>query len=97
MYDNQEQVDEIKQQLLQIDPSLEVGGYGINENIVTYVTITLPVKGNSAVIKKLQELGWKKEWREKEKEGVNKGYTRESTRYKGYKMYQRMRLDVPTK
>lgn len=95
MYDNQEQVDEIKQQLLQIDPSLTVGGYGINENIVMYVMITFPVKGNSAVIKKLQGLGWKKEWREKEKEGINKGYAR--TRYKGYKMYQRMRLDLPTK
>lgn len=61
MCNNQKWVDKIQQQLLQIDPSLKVGGYGINKNIVMYVTITLPVKGNSAVIKKLQELGWKKE------------------------------------
>ena len=65
MYDNQNEVDEIEKQIQQIFPNLRISSFGLDENIVINVGITLPVKGNGKVIKRLEELGWKKLCRQK--------------------------------
>lgn len=97
MYDNQKQIEEIQQQLLQVSPDIKIGAVTLKENRATAIEVMIPFNGNSGIIKKLQELGWKKTWREREimAEGVSENYV--TTRYKGYKMYQRMQLGVPTK
>ena len=91
MYDNQNEVDEIEKQIQQIFPNLRISSFGLDENIVINFGITLPVKGNGKVIKRLEELGWKKLCRQKKRTDNNQ-YIR--CQYAGYVMYQCMQLDI---
>lgn len=91
MHDNQEQIDGIEKQIQQISPELSISNYGLNENRIVRVGLTIPIKGNSKVIKKLEELGWKRTLRQKVRTD-NSRYTR--CQYDGYIMKQSMELDI---
>lgn len=91
MYDNQNEIDKIGKMIQQIFPELRISSFGIMGNSVISVGLTIPVKGNSSKIKKLEELGWRKLRREKVRTD-NNGYSR--CQYEGYIMYQSMQLDI---
>lgn len=91
MYDNQNEIDKIKKQIQQIFPELGISSYGLDGNMVTSMGITIPIKGNSKVIKRLEELGWKKLHQKKVRTDNDK-YTR--CQYDGYVMHQIMQLDI---
>lgn len=91
MYDNQKEIDKINEEIKSINPKLELSSFRINGNTVISVGLMLPVKGNSEVIKKLGNIGFKKLYRQKSSE-FNSGYA--SGRYKGYSMYQKMSMDL---
>lgn len=91
MYENQKEVDKIQEQIQQIFPELRISSFILDKNTVTSVGIVLPIKGNSKVIKRLEELGWVKSYRKKVRTD-NDRYTR--CQYDGYIMHQHMQLDV---
>lgn len=91
MYDNQVQIDGIERQMQQIAPELSISGYGIDGNKAVRLSLTLPVKGNRKVIKKLEELGWKKLYQQKVRTD-NAYYTR--CQYDGYIMHQTMQFNI---
>ena len=91
MYDNQEEVDKIEKLIQRISPELSISSYSFDENVIISVGVTIPIKGNSKVIKKLEELGWEKLCRKKVRTDNGK-YLR--CQYEGYVMYQIMRLDL---
>ena len=92
MYDNQKEIDKINEEIKSINPKLELSSFGINGNMVISVGLMFPVKGNSEVIKKLENIGFKKLYRQKTSESFNSGYA--SGKYKGYSMYQKMSMDL---
>ena len=64
MYKNQAEIDRENAFLASIDPSWEIGSYGIGENDVAIsIGIMVPIKGNAAKIRKLEEAGWEKTFR----------------------------------
>ena len=92
MYDNQKEIDKINEEIKSINPKLELSSFGINGNTVISVGLTIPVKGNSEVIKKLENIGFKKLYRQKTLEPFDSGYA--SGRYKGYSIYQKMSMNL---
>jgi hypothetical protein len=92
MYDNQKEIDKINEEIKSIYPKLELSSFGIDGNTVISVGLILPVKGNSEIIKKLENIGFKKCYKYKKSEPFNSGYA--SGRYKGYSMYQKMSMDL---
>lgn len=91
MHDNQNEIDKIEKMIQQIFPELRISSYSLDGNRVTSVGITIPIKGNSKVIKELEELGWKKLYRKKVRTD-NGRYSR--CQYDGYIMHQCMQLDI---
>lgn len=91
MYDNQNEIDKIEKQIQQIFPELRISSYRLDGNVATSVGITIPIKGNSKVIKRLEELGWEKLYRKKVRTDNDK-YIR--CQYDGYVMHQCMQLDI---
>lgn len=91
MYDNQNEIDEIEKLIQQIFPELRISSFGIMGNSAISVGVTIPVKGNSSKIKKLEELGWRKLYRKKVRTD-NDRYSR--CQYDGYAMHQTMQLDI---
>lgn len=92
MYDNQKEIDKINEEIKSIHPKLELSSFGMDGNTIISVGLMLPVKGNSEVIKKLENVGFKKLYRQKSSEPFNSEYS--SGRYKGYSMYQKMSMDL---
>lgn len=99
-YENQEAVDAIQRRLDEIAPGVEIGSYhperkinsfGILEDRIVSVGITIPVKGNAKVIRRLEEEGWEKTWRERTR---NYDAPFSSSSYSGYAMMQRMQLSL---
>lgn len=88
MYDNQKEIDKINEEIKSIDSILKLSSFGMDGNTVISVGLTLPVKGNAEVIKKLENIGFKKFCRYKSYSGY------ESVVYKGYSMYQKMSMDL---
>lgn len=90
MYDNQKEIDRIEKQIQQISPELRVSGLCVSGNRAVNADITIPVKGNGTVIKKLEELGWRKIYRKKVRADKDKCAR---CQYKGYIMHQIMQFD----
>lgn len=64
MYKNQADIDRENAFLASIDPDWKIGSYGIGENDVAIsIGIMVPIKGNAAKIRKLEEAGWEKTFR----------------------------------
>lgn len=91
MYDNQKEIEEIERQIQEISPELRISSYGLDGNMATSVSTSIPIKGNGKVIKMLEELGWKKLYRKKVRTD-NGRYAR--CQYEGYAMYQIMQLEI---
>lgn len=87
MYKNQNEVDEIKRTLTEIDMGLKIGSYSVSEEqVVISVDINFPVKGKSGIIKKLESAGWRRTIRFKAR--TDSGFAR--NQYTGYEIWQRM-------
>lgn len=97
-YENQEAVDAVQKRLGKIAPGVKiryyrterkVNSFGILEDRIVSVGITIPVKGNAKVIRELEKEGWKKMRREKMSDCNGPRHT-----YSGYVMIQRMQLSL---
>lgn len=91
MYDNQNKIDKIERQVKRLDPSIRITSFEINGNQVVSVGLTIPIKGNSSTIKKLEEQGWRKIRKEKVRTD-NSRYIR--NQYDGFIFVQRMDLSI---
>lgn len=95
-YKNQAAVDAVQKRLDEIAPGVEIkswsteckiNSFGILEDRIVSVGITLPVKGNVKVIRRLEEEGW-------EKIGRVSARGHYASSYSGYTMMQKMRLQM---
>lgn len=91
MYDNQNKIDKIERQVRQMNPSIRIASFGLDENQVVSVSLRIPIKGNSSTIKKLEEQGWRKGRKEKVRTD-NSHYIR--NQYDGFIFVQRMDLSI---
>lgn len=91
MYDNQNKIDKIERQVKQMNPSIRIASFGLNENQVVSVGLRIPIKGNSSTIKKLEEQGWRKIRKEKVRTD-NGRYIR--NQYNGFIFVQCMELSI---
>ena len=66
MYDNQEVIDEENRKLKEIDPNWSIESMGLKGNMVIFLGIAVPIKGNAEKIRRLEVDGWERTFRKKD-------------------------------
>jgi len=88
-YDNQSEIDKVQRIVENICPGLKINSFELrwNTNTVVAVGVTLAVKGNKEIIKKLMSIGFRKRFMRKQESGFM---------YDGYSMCIALKMPLPT-
>lgn len=89
MYDNQVIVDGIERNIQKINPKLSLTSFGLDGNRVISVGVFIKEKGNKLAIKKLEELGFRKVWRNRTHDNSVYGH-----QYSGYSFIVKMEMSI---